>query len=281
MKEYLRQLIKEQPNVLLRRSVTREYLQARILQLLQGEGVFLNMAFVGGTALRFLFFLPRYSEDLDFSVLHSKKINFEDLLHRLKINFEAENYKIIIKEGKQKPVMGAFIRFHDLLYELGLSPHKDEVLSVKLEIDTNPPEGAVTAVTLIRRYVTVNFIHYDKASLFAGKVNAILTRKYTKGRDLFDLVWMLAGPYWPVPNFILLNNSLNQTKWEGPKINSGNWKSILAEHIKNINWENVIKDAVPFLEREADRNLLTKENCKRLINRFHLKVIILSDFLDK
>lgn len=269
MKEYLRQLIKEQPNVLLRRSVVREYLQARILQFLQGEGAFLNMAFVGGTALRFLFFLPRYSEDMDFSVLPSKEINFENLLYRIKMNFEAENYKIIIKKGKQKPVMGAFIRFHDLLYELGLSPHKDEVLSVKLEIDTNPPEGAVTAVTLIRRYVTVNILHYDKASLFAGKVNAILTRKYTKGRDLFDLVWTLADSSWPVPNFILLNNALNQTKWEGPKINSGNWKSILAEHIKNINLERVVEDVSPFLERESDRSLLTKENCKRLISKFH------------
>ena len=269
MKEYLRQLIKEQPNVLLRRSVTREYLQARILQLLQGEGVFLNMAFVGGTALRFLFFLPRYSEDMDFSVLPSKEINFENLLYRIKMNFEAENYKIIIKKGKQKTGMGAFIRFNALLYELGLSPHKDEVLSVKLEIDTNPPEGAVTAVTLIRRYVTVNILHYDKASLFAGKVNAILKRKYTKGRDLFDLVWTLADSSWPLPNFILLNNALYQTKWAGPKINSKNWKSILAEHIKNINWERVVEDVSPFLERESDRSLLTKENCKRLISKFH------------
>ncbi|NQT67061.1 MAG: nucleotidyl transferase AbiEii/AbiGii toxin family protein [Actinobacteria bacterium] len=229
----------------------------------------MNMAFVGGTALRFLFFLPRYSEDMDFSVLPSKEINFKDLLHRLKINFEAENYKIIIKKGKQKTVMGAFIRFNALLYELGLSPHKDEVLSVKLEIDTNPPEGAVTAVTLIRRYVTVNILHYDKASLFAGKINAILTRKYTKGRDLFDLVWTLADSSWSLPNFILLNNALYQTKWAGLKINSGNWKSILAEHIKNINWERVVEDVSPFLERESDRSLLTKENCKRLINKFH------------
>lgn len=269
MKEYLRQLIKEKPNMLLRRSVAREYLQARILQSLQDEGAFLNIAFVGGTALRFLFFLPRYSDDLDFSVIPSKKINFENLLHRIKMNFEAENYKIIIKTGKQKPVIGAFIRFQALLYEFGLSPHKNEVLSVKIEIDTNPPEGAVTAVTLIRRYVTVNILHYDKASLFAGKIHAILARKYTKGRDLFDLVWTLADPSWPAPNFILLNNALYQTKWAGPKINSGNWKSILEVHIKNINWENAIKDAVPFLEREADRNLLTQENCRLLINKFH------------
>ena len=269
MKEYLRQLIKERPNELLRRSVAREYLQARILQSLQDEGAFLKMAFVGGTSLRFLFFLPRYSEDLDFSILPFRNIDFDNLLNNIKMNFEAEDYRVMIKKGREKPVMGAFIKFPGLLYELKLSPNKDETLSVKLEIDTNPPEGAVTAVTLIRRYVAVNILHYDKASLFAGKIHAILTRKYTKGRDLFDLVWTLADPSWPVPNFVLLNNALNQTNWAGPEINSKNWKSILEAYIEKINWERAVEDVSPFLERESDRELLTEENCRRLIGRFH------------
>jgi len=268
MKEYLKQLIREQPNILLKRSVTREYLQARILQSLQDEGAFLYMAFVGGTALRFLFFLPRYSEDLDFSVLPSGKINFDSLLQRIKMNFEAENYSITIKTGKQKPVLDAFIKFPAFLYELGLSPHKDETLAVKLEIDTNPPKGEITAATLIRRYIPVNILHYDKSSLFAGKIHAILARKYTKGRDFFDLVWALADPSWPVPNFILLNNALYQTNWTGPEINSENWKNILLEHIKKINWKRVLEDVSPFLERESDLKLLTQENCERLINNF-------------
>lgn len=83
MKEYIRQLIKEQPDVLLKRSIVREYLQARILQSLQDEGAFLKMAFLGGTSLRFLYLLPRYSEDLDFSILPSKNIEFENLLDNI------------------------------------------------------------------------------------------------------------------------------------------------------------------------------------------------------
>jgi len=246
----------------------REYLQARILQILQEGGAFLNIAFLGGTSLRFLFFLPRYSEDLDFSILPSKNIEFENLLYSIKINFEAENYKISVKTGIGRTVIGAFIKFPSLLYELGLSSHKDEVLSVKIEIDTNPPRDAATKTTLIRRYITVNLLHYDKASLFAGKINAIFTRKYTKGRDLFDLVWILSSASWPVPNFVFLNNALRQARWKGPKINSENWKSVLASHISNIDWKKALEDVSPFLEREGDKNLLTLENCNNLIDRF-------------
>ncbi|MBA2124104.1 hypothetical protein B9J78_04115 [bacterium Unc6] len=260
MKEYLGQIIKEQPNILLKRSAVIEYLQARLLQSLQDSKAFLSLAFVGGTALRFLYSLPRYSEDLDFSLVLPEKIDFNKFLYRIRKDFEAENYKIFIKTKQEKPVISAFIRFQGLLYELNLSPLRDEVLSVKIEIDINPPEGGTTTTTLFRRYVMLNVLHYDKSSLFAGKLHAILARKYTKGRDIFDLVWMFADSSWTVPNFVLLNNALQQTKWKGQKINNKNWKSILLKHIKNINWKVVVNDAAPFLEREGDRKILTRKN---------------------
>ena len=73
MREFLIQIVGQQPNDFLKRSVAREYLQARILEALQDRGVFTRWAFVGGTSLRFLFGLPRYSEDLDFSLVVPKK----------------------------------------------------------------------------------------------------------------------------------------------------------------------------------------------------------------
>jgi predicted nucleotidyltransferase component of viral defense system len=268
MKEYLRQLIKEQPNILLKRNVVREYLQVRILQSLQDEGAFLNMAFLGGTSLRFLFFLPRYSEDLDFSILSSKDIFFENLLNNIKRDLEAENYTIDIKANNLKPVIYAFIKFPFLLFELGLSAHREEVLSIKIKIDINPPKGEGLTTTIIRRYIVLNILHYDKASLFAGKIHAILTRKYTKGRDMFDFVWMLSDPSWPLPNFIMLNNALNQTKWKGLEVNYDNWRKILIDHVTKIDWKRAVDDVAPFLERENDRDLLNAENCKRLIGEF-------------
>ena len=75
MKDYLKQITTAAPNNLVKRSVAREYLQARILQSLQSSGVFVRWAFLGGTALRFLYSMPRYSEDLDFSVILPPLLN--------------------------------------------------------------------------------------------------------------------------------------------------------------------------------------------------------------
>ncbi len=268
MKEYIKQLIDSQQNILLKRSITREYLQSRVLQMLQEEGAFLNLAFLGGTSLRFLYSIPRYSEDLDFSQFTSRDLKFDDLLNSIVGGFESENYKIGIKKGRDKAVLSAFIRFPTLLYELNLSPHRDENFSIKLEIDTNPPQGVITEITLIRKYVLLNLLHYDKASLFAGKIHAILARKYTKGRDLFDLIWILANPEWPAPNFVLLNNALEQTGWVGPEINLSNWKEIIASNIKKINWGKAADDTSPFLERESEKYLLTLDNCLNLLYKF-------------
>jgi predicted nucleotidyltransferase component of viral defense system len=235
---------------------------------MQDNKAFLDMAFIGGTCLRFLYSIPRYSEDLDFSSPPDKNIEFDGLLSRIVRDLEAENYVIKIKKQKPKIVLSAFLKFPNLLYELGISPHSDETLSVKIEIDTNPPRGEVTETTLIRKYITLNILHYDKPSLFAGKLHAILTRKYTKGRDLFDLVWILSGPEWSEPNYNLLNNALSQTGWDGPEINTDNWKEIVEDHISKINWKQGSEDVLPFLEREADQYLLTLENCKSLLNKF-------------
>jgi len=268
MKDYLKNIIAEKPNMLLKRSAVREYLQARILQSMQDNKAFLNLAFLGGTSLRFLYSIPRYSEDLDFSQLSGKSIEFENLIGRITRDLEAENYIVEIKKGKKKIVLSSFIKFPSLLYELGISLHTDETLSVKLEIDTNPPRGESTETTIVRKYITLNLLHYDKPSLFAGKLHAILARKYTKGRDLFDLIWILSGKDWPEPNYILLNNALNQTGWNGPEMNKGNWKKIIENHINDINWKRASEDVLPFLEREGDQYLLTRENCRFLLEKF-------------
>ena len=267
MKEYLRQLVEEKPNYLLKKSVVREYLQARILQSLQDDGVFLSWAFLGGTALRFLYNMPRYSEDLDFSVVNSnEKCPFEDVLHKVKSLLEAENYVMEIKVAWTKAVMSAFLKFPGLLYEMGISPHRDEILSIKFEIDTNPPPGAVTATSIVRRFVTLNINHHDRASLFSGKLHAILSRQYTKGRDIYDFVWYFSDYSWPAPNMKLLNAALEQTGWKGASINMRNLKKILAERMHELQWDKVQDDLLPFLERPQDLNLVTLDNCIKLIS---------------
>jgi len=266
MKDYLKQLISDGHARMQERGVVREYLQARILQSLQDSGAFLNWAFHGGTALRFLYSTPRYSEDLDFALVDREPSHrFRDTVDKVKKIFEGENYTVDLKVNDRKTVVSAFVHFSGLLYELGISPHRTEALSVKLELDTNPPAGAVTETSLIRRYVTLNLLHHDKASLLAGKLHALLTRGYTKGRDLYDLVWYLADRTWPPPNLSLLNSALSQTGWDGPVITEANWRNLVANRLDTVKWERAVEGVLPFLERQADLRLLTKENCVRLL----------------
>jgi hypothetical protein len=187
---------------------------------------------------------------------------------RIKAVFEAEAYQVAITVKAGKTVASAFVKFPGLLHDLDLSPHPSQVLSVKLEADTNPPVGAGLETTLVRRLgATFNLTHYDKASLLAGKLHALLTRKYTKGRDLYDLIWYLADRDWPAPNLGLLAAALAHTHWKGPVPTDTTWRRILAKRLESVNWSGAQKDVEPFLERDEDRRLVTRENVLGLLTR--------------
>jgi hypothetical protein len=257
MKPVLIELLRDQPDDARRRSTAREYLQARVLLSLQDHGAFADWAFVGGTALRFLFGIPRYSEDLDFSLVTPHgDARFESLLRGVQTDFRAEAYDVEVKSKTDTAVASAFVKFRGLLHELRLSPHADEVFSVKVEIDTNPPAGAVVAARVVRRFVMLNLLHYDRASLLAGKLHAVLTRPYVKGRDLYDLAWYLSAPDWPMPNVLLLNNALQQTGWSGPAVTDRNWTELVATRLASVNWKLAQQDVAPFLERRQDVDLV-------------------------
>ncbi len=139
MKERLLELVRSAPTPLHARNAVREYLQARILGSMQRAGAMVPLAFLGGTALRFLYTIQRYSEDLDFALERNR--NSYDFRAYLR-SIRAEGYAVSLKVSDQKTVHSAFVRFAGLLHETGLSPHRDEVLAVKIEVDTNPPFGA-------------------------------------------------------------------------------------------------------------------------------------------
>jgi hypothetical protein len=162
-------------------------------------------------------------------------------------------------------VHSAFVRFPGLLYELGLSGQRSEVLAVKIEVDTNPPAGAVMMTSLVRRHLTLQIQHHDRASMLAGKLHAVLQRAYLKGRDLFDLLWYLSDRNWPAPNMALLNNALQQTDWIGKPLTAGNWRAAVRKRLKTVEWQRVVNDVRPFLEPSVDPNLLTHENLLRVL----------------
>lgn len=185
MKDYLADLVRNSPSTDQGRNVVREYLQARILGALQRVGAMIPLAFHGGTSLRFLFSNARYSEDMDFALERDPgRYDFHDYLQAVESELTAEEYSPKFKISDKKVVNSAFIRFPGLLYELDLSPHRTETFAVKLEVDTNPPKGAVLTTSIVRRHVTLHLQHHDRASLLAGKLHAILQRSYVKGRCL-------------------------------------------------------------------------------------------------
>ena len=210
--------------------------------------------------------MPRFSEDLDFSLSHPKAEDlFAELMKKAQNYFQAEGYSLAIRVKVEKTVKSAFVKFEGLLYEMSLSPYQAETVSIKVEIDTNPPAGAKLETSILRKHCLLNLQHYDKSSLLAGKLHALLSRRYSKGRDLYDLMWYLSDRTWPGPNIVLLNNALMQTGWKGQIITIDNWRNEVMTVISSLNWENIIADIRPFIEKQQDLQMLTKDNLIKLL----------------
>lgn len=268
MKEHLSALVQNAASPPAKINLAREYLQSLILQSLQRSGAMIALAFHGGTALRFLYSLPRYSEGLDFTLENDRaEYNFRVYLQAIQKDLLAQGYDVTLKVNDGKTVHSAFIRFSKILNELALSPHREETLSVKIEVDTHPPAGGALGTSLIRRHVLLHLHHHDKATLLAGKLHAILQRPYTKGRDLYDLMWYLSDRNWPPPNLNLLNNALEQTGWTGAVLTPESWRDVVRAKIEAIPFGEALDDVRPFLESQNDLTLLTRENLLRLAMR--------------
>ena len=267
MKTHLKRIVEQADSKPQSGNLAREYLQARILEALQISGGMIPLAFQGGTALRFLYDLPRFSEDLDFA-LERPEDDFDlgKFLEKVQREFEKENYAIDLKVNTSKVVHSGFVRFPGLLYELGLSGQRTQVQSIKLEVDTNPPAGASLVNTVVRRHVLLQLQHHDQASLLAGKLHALLQRDYSKGRDIYDLFWYLSNRRWPEPNLVLLNNALDQSGWKGGELSKDNWRNVIQERIKVMSWDRVLDDVTPFLEKETELQMLTRDNLLALLN---------------
>ncbi len=268
MKAYLRELTAPAQTQLHATHLVREYLQSRILQSLQRAGAMQTLAFHGGTSLRFLYDIPRYSEDLDFALeLNRETYDFQAYLQRIVRDFSTEAYAVEIKLSQKQIVHKAFVRFRGLLYELGLSSHATETLSIKIEVDTNPPTQAGLMTTpLVKHDVPLNLHHHDPATLLAGKLLAILQRPYVKGRDIYDLWWYLRQPDWPAPNQAYLNQGLHQGGWTGDVLTAANWKTVVRERLSPLQWSLVWEDVGSFIIEADGLKSFNKEQLLALLD---------------
>jgi predicted nucleotidyltransferase component of viral defense system len=259
MKDELLRLIKEKEGHSNKLNTMREYLQNLILRILFKSGFFEYASFLGGTALRFVYGIKRYSEDLDFSL--AKKVEVESLdaaLERLINELMLHNLKVTYKR-KIDGVYSIMIKFGGLLYEAGMSHRQTQNLNIKIEVDINPPGGTLYDTRVIDKYFTLTLKVNTLETLFAGKINAVLTRIYTKGRDYYDLFWYLTRFPYLSPNFEFLKNALIQSEFPIHGKLEDRWRDMLTEKVKAVDWGPVIKDIEVLIEDRSDLGILSRD----------------------
>jgi len=236
-------------------NLLREYLQASVLRSLHESEAFSNLSFVGGTALRFLFGLPRFSEDLDFSLESGSGYDLAKWMAKVERDLRFGGFEPSVSVKAGKIVQTAWVRLEGLLKETGLAALPAQKLSIKIAIDTRPPAGATTESRVLNRFFLMGIRHHSLPCLMSGKIRALLTRQYPKGRDWYDLLWYRTRVPAILPDLPFLQASLDQGA-EGRTMKAEAWADILEAKALKTDWKALVRDVGPFLERPAERELL-------------------------
>lgn len=232
----------------------KEMLQELALYALWRGGFFEIAAFQGGTSLRILHGLPRFSEDLDFILLKPDPTfqwahYFESLtsvLEQFGVRCELTD-----RSRMDRTVRQAMLKDDSIGRQLDLSFFDADnagKLRVKLEIDTNPPAGTGTSWHYLDFPMDFEVCAQDLPSNYALKLHALLCRPYLKGRDWFDFVWY--SRQQTRPNLQHLSNALNQAgPWKDQLVRVDvPWLTdALSAKINTTNWPLAAQDVAPFL----------------------------------
>lgn len=239
----------------------KEILQEIILYGLSASNFFGKAAFNGGTSLRILHGLNRFSEDLDF-LLKEPDHNFHWDFYRdaiistcAEFGLEAE---FIDKRKLDVSVQKVFLKDNSIgkLLNLKFHHHPGQKFSIKLEVDTNPPSHSAYKIYYHDFPLDFSILAQDLSSNFSGKLHALLCRKYVKGRDWYDFIWYLRQGVKPNLNF-LKSALLQQGPWSSQNIEiSIKWlQSALMDKIHSIDWNQASKDVLPFLSAKEKESV--------------------------
>ncbi|MBS1605575.1 MAG: nucleotidyl transferase AbiEii/AbiGii toxin family protein [Bacteroidetes bacterium] len=222
--------------------ILREYLQHKILQIVFESEYSSQLSFLGGTCLRIVHNNSRFSEDLDFDNLGIGEEKFENIAGYIQKKLAQEGYSVEMKTV-YRGAYHCYIRFPKLLYAEGLSGHLEE--KILIQLDTEPQHYAFTP----ERYILNRFDVFTQifttplAILLAQKFYAILNRKRNKGRDFFDVVFILSKIN--SPDYGYLSQKANI-------INARQLKEKILERCSQIDMEMMAKDVQPFLFNSSD-----------------------------
>lgn len=192
-KDFFRKYTKEKNIPWQEKNILLEYLQTQILKTLSLSKFNNSISFLGGTCLRFVHDIDRFSEDLDFDLIKKEGFKIEDLEKDILTKLELQGFNVDTKVKKTDNIYIIFFKFRDVLREFGFNVHRDEKVLVKFEIDFNPYKSIHTEVKFSDSFnERFPIFANDIETLFAQKVLAIIFRPYQKGRDFYDLVWFLS-----------------------------------------------------------------------------------------
>lgn len=246
-----------------------EVMQQIALAGLYRGGFFERAAFYGGTCLRIFHNLPRFSEDMDFSLLETDgETHLEDYFEAIVDEFKAAGREITIAKKEKKTltnVESAFLKDNTEIYNLKFNTERS--VKIKIEVDITPPLGFSTEYKLLILPFSFMVRCYTLPDLYAGKISAFLFRKWqsrVKGRDWYDFEWY-------VRNGVPLNLSHLQKRAEDTesfpqkKITKKIFIELMNEKIKNTDISLVKKDVFPFIKDEEELQIWTKEYFLELV----------------
>lgn len=242
----------------------KEILQEIALAGLARTDFFKFAAFQGGTALRILYSLDRFSEDLDFiAAKPSSDFEWSSYLKNLETEFGAYGIEIISEDRSKadETVKKAFLKDQSFARVLVLKhwgrSGRLGAIRIKFEIDTNPPAGSRNEVRYLDFPFAAAVVVQDPPSLFAGKSHALLCRGYVKGRDWYDFLWYVARKV-PI-NFDFLSHACEQQgPWAGQKfaIDKEWYLKEMENKIRSIDWQEAKEDVARFLRPKAQESLV-------------------------
>ena len=247
----------EQDNVL------QELMQHYVLASLSRAGLFTEAIFHGGTCLRIVNGINRFSEDLDFLLKRpDPEFRWQPYLEAVRRDCVREGivFEVQDKAEAATAVRKAFLKTDSigklLTLELPFERYHARKIRIKLEIDTNPPAGSAFTTSYITFPVTSALSTQTLESSFALKLHALLCRSYVKGRDWYDFIWYVARKVRP--DLALLEHALEQQgPWAGRRTNV-TWPWLienLQTAVDQIDWAVARQDVQRFLPLHEQEGL--------------------------
>lgn len=256
----------------------REVMQEIALAGLVRAGFFDKAAFYGGTCLRIFYGLPRFSEDLDFSLL-SPQVDFSlvPYFSALKKEYSALGFDVDISSREKSidtAVVSAFLKKNTSIYDVRV--HGRKVLKIKFEVDTDPPLGFKTEEKLLMNPYSVYVKCFSLPDLYAGKMHALLFRQWqnrVKGRDWFDFEWYVRQGVelnlWHLAQRARQSGDLGSDDLT-PELFE-NW---LTRRIEQLDIESAKNDVRRFISDARVLDIWSREYFMELVQRVNLTRVL-------